>query len=59
MAKLTRSNNKVIGGVCAGVAEAFGLDAKLVRIVWLIAVLFGGIGGLLYVLLWLLLPAKK
>lgn len=59
MGKLCRSNDKVIAGVCAGVAEFFGLDAKLVRLAWAIAVLFGGVGLLLYVILLLIMPAAQ
>ena len=59
MGKLFRSTkNSVIGGVCAGVAEFFGLDVKLVRIAWLVAVLFAGVGVLLYLILLLILPKK-
>ena len=58
MAKLYRSSNKVIAGVCAGVAEYFNVDVKLVRIAWLVAAIFAGFGALLYVLLWLLVPQK-
>ena len=58
MAKLYRSSNKVIAGVCAGVAEFFGLDVKLVRIAWLVAAIFAGVGALLYVLICLLVPQK-
>ena len=48
-------NNRVFAGVCAGVADFFGLDVKLVRIVWLVALLFGA-GALLYLILWLVVP---
>jgi phage shock protein PspC (stress-responsive transcriptional regulator) len=59
MKKLFRStNDSVIGGVCAGVAEFFGLDVKLVRIAWLAAALFAGFGVLLYLILFLILPKK-
>ncbi len=59
MGKLFRSTqNCVIGGVCAGVAEFFGLDVKLVRIAWLVAALFAGVGALLYLILFLILPKK-
>ena len=60
MGRLCRStNNRVIGGVCAGVADFFGLDAKMVRIAWLVAVLFGGVGVLLYFILFFILPEQK
>ena len=59
MGKLFRStSDSVVGGVCAGVAEFFGLDVKLVRIAWLVAVLFAGVGVLLYLILLLILPKK-
>ena len=54
MAKFALSNNKVIAGVCGGVAEFLNVDAKIVRIVWVIAVLFGGVGVLAYLLLWII-----
>ncbi len=59
MEKLFRSTkDRVIGGVCAGVAESFGLDVKTVRLVWLIAALFAGAGALLYLILFLVVPEK-
>lgn len=50
------SRDKKLGGVCAGVADYFDLDPTLVRIVWLLAVLCAGTGGLLYIILWIALP---
>ena len=59
MGKLFRStSDSVVGGVCAGVAEFFGLDVKLVRIAWLVAALVAGVGVLLYLILLLILPKK-
>lgn len=58
MNKLYRSSSdKVFGGVCAGVADFFGLDVKHVRLVWLVALLLGA-GALLYVILWILVPER-
>ena len=42
--RLTRSNNKMIGGVCAGLAEYLDLDPTIVRIVWVLMVFFAGFG---------------
>jgi phage shock protein C len=50
------STDKKLGGVCAGLAEYFDMDVTLVRILWLLVVLCGGTGILLYVILWLVLP---
>ena len=57
--RLTRSYNKVIGGVCAGLAEYLDLDPTIVRIVWVLMVFFAGFGGLLYVILWLVMPKQQ
>lgn len=57
--KLTRSNNKMLGGVCAGLAEYLGLDPTIVRVVWVLMVLFAGFGILLYIILWLIMPKQQ
>ena len=51
--------NKVIGGVCSGLADYFGLDVVLVRAVFVASFLFAGVGGGLYLVLWLLMPADN
>lgn len=50
------SRDKKIGGVCAGLAEYFDLDSTIVRVVWLLAVLFAGTGFFVYIVLWIVLP---
>lgn len=50
------SNNKVIAGVCAGVANYLGLDPTLVRIIFLLAFLLAGAGPLVYIILWFIMP---
>lgn len=37
------SDDRMIGGVCGGVAEFFGLDVSLVRLATLLLILFGGL----------------
>lgn len=55
--RLTKSNdNKVICGVCGGIAEYFNLDATLIRFAWVIFVLFGGSGILLYIIAVMIMP---
>ena len=54
--KLIRSNNKMIGGVCAGIADYLGLDPTIVRIVWVLMLFFAGFGILLYLILWIIMP---
>ena len=50
--------NKVIGGVCSGLAEFFGLDVALVRIAFVIAFMFASFGFWLYIILWIVLPVE-
>ena len=55
--KLSRNTmNKVIGGVCSGLAEFFGLDVALVRIAFVISFMFASFGFWLYIILWIVLP---
>ena len=55
MAKFALSNNKVLLGVCGGIAEYLNIDAKIVRIAWVVAAIFAGIGLVAYLLVWLVL----
>ncbi len=58
--KLVRDiRNKKVAGVCAGVANFFGMDVTLVRIIWLVLVLAGSIGLWPYIILMLLLPKSE
>jgi len=50
------SSDKKIGGVCGGIARYFDLDPTLVRAVWLLCVLLGGTGLLVYAVLWIVMP---
>lgn len=54
--KLTRSNNKMIGGVCAGIADYLGLDPTIVRIVTVLLVFFAGLSVIVYLILWIVMP---
>jgi phage shock protein PspC (stress-responsive transcriptional regulator) len=57
MGKLYRSNDRVIAGVCAGVAEHFGWDVRTVRLIWLVLAIFGaGCPVLFYLILLFLMP---
>jgi phage shock protein C len=47
---------KKIGGVCAGFARYFNVDVTLVRVIWLTAALFAGVGFIAYPVAWLLMP---
>lgn len=55
--KLYRSTvDKKIFGVCGGMAEYFGIDATIVRLVWVFALVFAGVGGLAYLICGLVIP---
>ena len=56
--RLYRSKERVLGGVCAGVAEYFNVDPVLVRFLWAIWALVGGMGLLAYVIGWILIPER-
>ncbi len=55
--RLYRSeNDKVIAGVCGGIAAYFGIDAMLMRILFIICA-FAGFGFLVYIVLWIAVPS--
>ncbi len=57
--KLYRSNkDKMLGGVCGGLAEYFDVDATIVRVVFVISLFLGGAGVLAYILLWIIVPEE-
>ena len=52
MKRLHKSrNDRVLAGVCGGIAEFFGIDPTLVRLAWAVMIFFGGSGLLLYICL--------
>lgn len=56
-ARLHRSAaDRMCFGVCGGIAEYLGLDPALVRVAFVVATLWGGVGMLLYVVLAIILP---
>lgn len=58
--KLFRSDSdKMIAGVCAGVAEYFGLDPTLVRLGYIILCIFTLFAGVIgYLIMWLVIPRR-
>jgi phage shock protein PspC (stress-responsive transcriptional regulator) len=55
---LRSGDDRLVAGVCGGLADAIGVDAALVRIAFVVAFLFGGFGILVYAALGVLLPAR-
>jgi len=57
--RLVKSPDRWLFGVCGGIAEYFDVDPVLVRALWLAAVLAGGVGVGLYILLAILMPRAE
>lgn len=59
MAKLVRpADDRWIAGVCAGLARRFGLSPGLVRLLFVLSLVLPGSQVLIYILLWILVPAE-
>jgi phage shock protein PspC (stress-responsive transcriptional regulator) len=59
--QLKRSRNRIIGGVCAGIADWIGWDATLVRILYLIISILSAAfpGTIVYIILWIIMPVER
>ncbi|MGH3786135.1 MAG: PspC domain-containing protein [Pseudonocardiaceae bacterium] len=57
---LTRPRQgKVIAGVCAGLADRFGWNANMVRLLFVVSCLLPGPQFVIYLVLWLLMPKRS
>ena len=58
--KLTKGHiiDSKICGVCSGLAEYFGIDVTIIRFIWVIAILFYGVGLIPYIILAIIMPNK-
>ena len=55
--RLYRSGReRILGGVCGGIAEYLGVDPVLVRILWVAGTLAWGFGVILYIIMWIIMP---
>ena len=55
--KLYKSNqNKMLDGVCGGIAEYFGIDPTVVRLIWALFSLMGGCGIRAYIIAAIIIP---
>lgn len=50
------ASDKMVGGVCSGLANFFGMDPTVVRLAFVLLTLLGGHGVLIYLVLWLIVP---
>ncbi len=57
--KLYRSRtDKMIAGVCGGLARYFGIDSTWMRLIFIIFLLLGGSAILVYLILWVIIPLE-
>jgi phage shock protein C len=58
--KLYRSETqRMVAGVCGGLAEYFNLDVTVVRVLFLILSVFGGSGIVIYLVMWIIVPDAR
>ncbi len=48
--------NRKIAGVCGGLGEFFDIDPVFFRAIFLVSAFFGGLGLVIYIVLWILMP---
>lgn len=57
--RMTRSHDKMLGGVCAGVADYFGIDPTIVRLLAVVAgVVFFPLAEIGYIVAWAVMPQR-
>lgn len=58
--KLYRSNeDKIIAGVCGGLGTYFNIDSVIFRVLFVLLLFAQGIGALIYILLWVIVPMEN
>lgn len=58
--KLTKGDpfDSMVSGVCLGLSDYFGIDVTILRFIWVIAILFYGVGLIPYIILAIIMPDK-
>ncbi len=51
--------NRILGGVASGLAEYLSIEPIVIRVLFVVSVLFSGIGILLYIIMWMVFPEEK
>ncbi|MCF6183708.1 MAG: PspC domain-containing protein [Bacteroidales bacterium] len=51
--------NQIIAGVCSGLGSYFGIDPVIIRLLFVAALVIGGFGTLLYIILWIAVPKAE
>jgi len=55
---LKSQTNKIIAGVCGGLAEYFDVDPVIMRVLFVLLAFFGGTGFILYIACWIIIPKR-
>ncbi|MEM9135673.1 MAG: PspC domain-containing protein, partial [Actinomycetota bacterium] len=55
--RLYRSNDRLLGGVAAGLADYAKVDVAVARLAFVALALFAGFGPLLYIIAWIIIPS--
>jgi phage shock protein PspC (stress-responsive transcriptional regulator) len=56
---LRSQQDRILGGVCGGLGKYLNIDIVLVRLFFIVFALVGGIGPLLYIILWIVVPSEE
>lgn len=56
---IRRLQDRIIGGVCGGLARYLNIEVVLVRLFFVVFTLVGGIGPLVYIILWIIVPSEE
>lgn len=60
MKKLTKcKNDKMLCGVCSGIAQYFGIDPTVVRLIWALLIFGAGFGVLAYIICAIVMPYEE
>jgi phage shock protein PspC (stress-responsive transcriptional regulator) len=56
--RLTRSKEKMVAGVCAGLANYINIDPTIMRILFVLIAFAGGASVLVYLIMWIVMPEE-
>jgi phage shock protein C len=57
--RLTRSKDKMVAGVCSGLADYINIDPTIMRILFVLIAFAGGASVLVYLIMWIVMPEEK
>jgi len=57
--RLYRSREKMVAGVCSGLADYFNIDPTIMRILFVVIAFAGGASLLAYLIMWIIVPEEK